>query len=125
MSKFEGKLREYVVSTRQATDNLRQREIRDKYLMGVLKVGFFLRQKDSIRNFDPIVKDFLWTELIQKSKKPKCPHPEKNKKCLRFLTFTNAQVDHKYPWSKGGKTVLENARLLCSSCNIKKSNKQL
>jgi hypothetical protein len=123
MSKIEEKLREYVVSTRQATDNFKNREIRDQYLTNVLKDGFFLKRKDLKRNFDPIVKDLLWSELIQKDKKPKCPNPEKNGKCFRILTYSNAQVDHKFPWSKGGKTNLENARLLCSSCNIRKGNK--
>lgn len=31
-------------------------------------------------------------------------------------------VDHIYPWSKGGKTVEENLRTLCSRCNIGKSD---
>lgn len=123
MSKIEEKLREYVISTRQATDNLKNREIRDRYLMNVLKDGFFLKRKDSRRIFDPIVKDLLWTELIKKDKKPKCPNPGKNRKCLKYLTYTNAQIDHIFPWSKGGKTSLDNARLLCAKCNIIKGNK--
>ena len=40
-----------------------------------------------------------------------------------YLTYDDAQVDHKYPWSKGGRTKLENARLLCSSCNKSKGNR--
>lgn len=31
-------------------------------------------------------------------------------------------VDHIRPWSKGGKTVLENLQTLCSACNLGKSN---
>lgn len=31
-------------------------------------------------------------------------------------------VDHIMPWSKGGKTVLENLQTLCSLCNFGKSN---
>lgn len=31
-------------------------------------------------------------------------------------------VDHITPWSKGGKTVLENLQTLCSACNLGKSN---
>lgn len=31
-------------------------------------------------------------------------------------------VDHKDPWSRGGRTVLSNAQLLCRPCNSKKGN---
>lgn len=31
-------------------------------------------------------------------------------------------ADHNKPWSKGGETVLENLRTLCSKCNIGKSD---
>jgi hypothetical protein len=31
-------------------------------------------------------------------------------------------VDHHKPWSKGGETVFENLRTLCSKCNLGKSN---
>jgi hypothetical protein len=32
-------------------------------------------------------------------------------------------IDHIVPWSKGGKTVLENLRCTCSQCNIGRSNR--
>ena len=35
------------------------------------------------------------------------------------------QVDHIYPFSKGGKTMLENLQTLCKDCNLGKSNKKL
>lgn len=35
---------------------------------------------------------------------------------------TELHVDHVVPWSKGGKTLLENLQTLCSTCNLGKSN---
>lgn len=56
-------------------------------------------------------------ELYKKSKNRKC------KGCGRSLTYTEANVDHIVPWSKGGKTELANAQLLCQPCNSRKGNR--
>jgi 5-methylcytosine-specific restriction endonuclease McrA len=123
LNRFEEKLREYVLSTRQATDRLKERETRDRYLDSTLKDGFFLKKKDTRRQFPPIVRDLLWTDLISQSKKQKCPNPKGNRNCKKILTYNDAQVDHVHPWSKGGRTEIENAQLLCSSCNISKRDR--
>lgn len=44
-------------------------------------------------------------------------------KCHQHFTPDELSVDHIKPWSKGGRTVLSNAQLLCRACNIEKSNK--
>jgi len=31
-------------------------------------------------------------------------------------------LDHIVPWSKGGETTYENLQILCSKCNLGKSN---
>ena len=34
----------------------------------------------------------------------------------------NFQADHVIPYSKGGKTILNNAQALCAKCNLKKGD---
>lgn len=40
--------------------------------------------------------------------------------CGKKLEFTDFEVDHIMPWSKGGKTEPPNLRILCKNCNLKK-----
>ena len=42
--------------------------------------------------------------------------------CGETFDFPKMQADHIIPWSKGGKTVPENCQMLCTQCNLKKSN---
>jgi len=123
LSEFEKQLAPYINSTRQSTDSKKQREVRDSYLSSLLKDGFFNKTKDSRRTFDKNVKDILWIDLLDRNSNPKCPNPTHNGKCKKYLSYENAQVDHKYPWSKGGPNTIDNAQLLCSSCNSSKGNK--
>ncbi|MGX9340858.1 HNH endonuclease [Mycoplasma sp. 4044] len=43
--------------------------------------------------------------------------------CDNKFNYNELQVDHIKAWSKGGRTVRDNAQLLCSQCNKIKSNK--
>lgn len=42
--------------------------------------------------------------------------------CGKHFEKKEMQADHIIPWSKGGKTVIENCQMLCTDCNLKKSN---
>lgn len=42
--------------------------------------------------------------------------------CKNYFYLDELEVDHITAWSKGGRTVLSNAQLLCKPCNIKKNN---
>ena len=42
--------------------------------------------------------------------------------CKRQFAFEEMQGDHMTPWSKGGKTIPENCKMLCAECNRRKSD---
>ena len=42
--------------------------------------------------------------------------------CKKSFDISDMHADHIKPWSKGGKTTLENGQMLCTECNLKKSN---
>lgn len=42
--------------------------------------------------------------------------------CGQKCEWNDWEADHIVPWSKGGKTEIENGQLLCTTCNSKKSN---
>ncbi len=41
----------------------------------------------------------------------------RDKKCIQCGSLSNLNYDHRIPFSVGGKTNLENVRLLCANCN--------
>ncbi|MFV8470193.1 HNH endonuclease family protein [Mycoplasma sp. VS509_3] len=69
--------------------------------------------------------DAIKRELFDESQKELMGNKEavKCNNCKKYFYYEDLQVDHIYPWSKGGSTTKDNAQLLCGSCNAKKSNK--
>lgn len=47
---------------------------------------------------------------------------QKCKLCNKTFEIKDMHADHVVPWSRGGKTTLENGQMLCTTCNLKKSN---
>ena len=45
-------------------------------------------------------------------------------KCELCLSTFALEIDHHVPWARGGKTNLENARLLCRTCNQREAIKE-
>ena len=46
----------------------------------------------------------------------------KCQKCGKTFEISQVEADHILPWSKGGKTVLQNCQILCKNCNRRKGN---
>ena len=43
--------------------------------------------------------------------------------CTKKVTEHTWHADHKMPWIKGGKTIIENGQVLCVKCNLQKKDK--
>lgn len=74
---------------------------------------------DSKRFFTKDDKKLLYQKLPIRtiSSKRKCPT------CNKEYIFDQFEVDHINAWSKGGRTSLDNAQLLCKKCNGEKNNR--
>ena len=75
----------------------------DKYLLDNVEL-------DATRFFTKDIKDILWDRSTYCAK------------CGVKHKYSDLEVDHILAWSTGGKTSLNNAQLLCKSCNCSKSN---
>ena len=67
--------------------------------------------KDSKRNFDESQR-----QVIYRKDKGICQI------CGKECDWNDWEADHIVPWSKGGKTEIENGQVLCPTCNSKKSD---
>ncbi len=109
----------YIIATREATDQIRNRETREEVLRTILE-PIFGKRRATRRTFDLGVKQVLWHNHKSYADQIRCPNPYDNPNCSRRMTFNEAQVDHRTAHVRGGQTSLENAQLLCPSCNRSK-----
>jgi hypothetical protein len=107
----EEQYREYLLTVLEGTDALDQRKRRAELLRGLLESLFAV--KDSDRGFSIEQRRVLWNTTAVR----KCTG------CSCVLTWDDFTIDHVKPWSKGGPTALENAALMCLSCNSAKGNR--
>lgn len=104
--------REYLMTVSAMTDDITQRQRREKILREI--IGPIFARKDSQRGFTIEQRRILWNT----SKTNSC------ERCGEKLTWNNFTIDHIDPYSKGGRSSLENAAVMCRSCNSSKGNRR-
>ncbi|MFO0963724.1 MAG: DUF262 domain-containing protein [Phycisphaerales bacterium] len=102
----------YLAAVERSSDNAVQRGQRHEILVGLLE-GLF-GAKDTRRTFSAEQRRLLW----QSDEAKRC------RSCGCALDWSNFQVDHVVPHSRGGGTTLRNAQLMCGSCNARKGNRR-
>lgn len=106
--------REYLLTVSQMTDDVSQRRKREQILDGILR-SLFLR-KDVQRGFTPEQRRIIWNNAASRT----CAHPG----CKAKLTWDDFTIDHINPHSKGGRSQLDNAALMCRKHNSAKGNRR-
>jgi len=104
--------RDYLLTVSQMTDDVAQRRKREQILRGILESIF--ARKDAQRGFTPEQRRIIWNQGGQR----KCEG------CKRNLTWDDFTIDHIDPHSRGGRSRLENAALMCRKCNSSKGNRR-
>ena len=104
--------RHYLQTVLQATDEYSQRKSREIILRGILESLF--ARKDSQRGFTSEQRRVMWNTASSS----RC------KSCGKALTWLDFTLDHIDPHSKGGRSRLENAALMCRKCNSSKGNRR-
>lgn len=105
--------RQYLLTVMQATDEVNQRRLRESILRGMLESLF--AKKDAQRGFSEAQRRLLWNTSADR----RC----QNAKCKKRLAWDDFTIDHIDPYSKGGRSRLENAALMCRSCNSSKGKR--
>ena len=103
----------YIYTVREGGDTEEHRKEREKILDAVL--GTLFAKKDSRRSFTEEQKRLIWGA----AKSHECSNP----KCRKRLTWETFTIDHETPYSKGGRTSILNAKILCRSCNSRKGGR--
>jgi hypothetical protein len=110
-SQADDDMRAYLLTVTEGTDSETNRRNRERILRGLL--GSVFEKKDTKRLFSEEQRRLIW----HSAGKPKCMA------CRCNLTWRDFHIDHVFAHSKGGRTALENAQLLCAPCNTKKGNR--
>jgi len=103
--------RDYLLTVSQMSDDVNQRRKREVLLRNL--IGTLFARMDKKRGFTPEQRRILWNSSAQR----KCTS------CLKVLSWSDFTIDHIDPYSKGGRSRLDNAALMCRSCNSSKGHR--
>lgn len=106
--------KDYLMTVSQMTDDVSQRRKREQILNSILNSLF--TKKDALRGFTIEQRRILWNTTTNRV----CAHAG----CTHKLTWNDFTIDHINPHSKGGRSELDNAALMCSLHNSKKGNRR-
>jgi hypothetical protein len=107
--------RDYLLTVSQMSDDVNQRRKRESILRNILESLF--ARKDAQRGFTSEQRRIMWNTATNR----RCPGSKCGGKLLSWNDFT---LDHIDPHSKGGRSRLRNAALMCRSCNSAKGNRR-
>lgn len=111
LSEADQLARDYTLTITEGTDQLHHRQRREKILRALLESLF--ARKDAQRGFTPEQRRMIWSSTKERT----CQN------CQCELTWDDFTIDHINPHSKGGRSELANAALLCRRCNSSKGNR--
>jgi hypothetical protein len=89
---------------------------KEKEIEDIIQAVLNYTSVDPKRLFTRDDKEELLRKENQEDGKYRC------KICKQLFFSNELEVDHIFAWSKGGRTELSNAQLLCRPCNAKKNN---
>lgn len=112
ISSEEELYRSYLATVRGNSDGLDNRRKREQILRGILESLF--QKKDKERSFSSEQRRILWNSTDER----RCVE------CGIELRWENFTIDHINPHSRGGRTALDNADLMCRSCNSRKGSRR-
>lgn len=90
--------------------------------VGVLTTGFDYPELDTVVMARPTMSLAMWYQIVGRVIRP---HPSKECGWIVDLCGSTEKlcIDHIFPVSRGGFTVLNNLQVLCEKCNLRKNNK--
>ena len=106
--------RDYLLTVSQMTDDVNQRRKREQIVTNILRSLF--ARKDAQRGFTAEQRRIMWNASATRV----CTHP----RCVTKLTWDDFTIDHINPYSKGGRSQLDNAALMCRKHNAAKGNRR-